>query len=146
MRGSDALRPVRSRDGCYSDRVCPGAVVDMADELILRPQSSRFIPEWERDKFWSVICRGENVGAIVLQTLAGADTVWSWSIQVHAGRHGNGLAGQSGQADTREAAMAEFREAFDRTMTQIGDDGWAHHVAHMAALAQRSGTKPPSSG
>lgn len=118
----------------------------VADELILRRQSSRFIPEWERDKFWSVICRGETVGAIVLQTLAGAKTVWSWSIHVHAGRHGNGLAGQSGQADTREAAMAAFREAFDRTMTHIGPDGWAQHVEHMARLAERAGTKPTSSG
>jgi len=113
--------------------------------LSLRRQDSRFIPEWDRDKFWSVICRGENVGAIVLQTLAGAETVWSWSIQIHAGRHGNGLAGQSGQADTREPAMAEFREAFDRTMTRLGPDGWAHHVEHLAQLAERAGTKPPSS-
>lgn len=37
--------------------------------------------------------------------------------------------------------MAEFRDAFDRTMAHLGPDGWAHHVEHMAALAARSGTK-----
>lgn len=115
-------------------------------DLILRRQSSRFIPEWDRDKFWSVVFRGEVVGAIVQETLSGAHFVWTWSIHLHAGWRGNGLYGLSGRADVLEPAMAEFREAFDRAMQHIGDEGWAHHVAHMAALAARSGTKPASSG
>jgi hypothetical protein len=109
----------------------------MARELILRRQNSRFVPEWERDKFWTVICNEVVVGSIIRETLAGADALWTWSIHLHAGRHGNGLAGLSGRADVLESAIAEFREAFDRAMQHIGDEGWANHVAHMAALAAR---------
>nr|WP_066733835.1 hypothetical protein [Bradyrhizobium sp. CCH5-A9] len=118
----------------------------MAFDLILRRQNSRFVPEWDHDKFWTVLCQDEVVGAIVRVTLAGADTAWTWSIHLHAGRHGNGLSGLSGRADLLPAAMAEFRDAFDRAITHIGPDGWAHHVAHMAVLAARNGTKRPPSG
>lgn len=109
----------------------------MADDLILRRQAGHPVPERDRDRFWAVIRRGEVVGAIVRESLAAGKTAWAWSIHLHAGRHGDGLIGLSGKADDLEAAMAAFRAAFDRAASHIGDGGWDHHVAHMAALAAR---------
>ncbi len=121
----------------------------MADELILRRQPLNF-PHDDPDARWSVYCEGAAIGAIVLTTHRSDEPPsWNWTVHLHAGRFGNGLrqhAPLDGRSDAREDAMAAFRRSWDILRPAIGEEGWAHHLQHMAALAKRSGTKPPSSG
>jgi hypothetical protein len=122
--------------------------------LTLRRQASPRIPEWDRDRFWSVFYDGVRVGVIVLQNGAGGDPArWHWHVNLHAGRYGNGMNGAfaiSGQADILEEAMAAFRRSFDQCLPHIGEAGWTLHVDHTAEVdarlarwrRQKAGTEP----
>jgi hypothetical protein len=106
--------------------------------LVLRRSTSEHVPEWNRDKFWTVLYRGLSVGAIT-QKMGPSDAPprWSWSLIIHA----PGLRNTGGNETTREAAMDAFRKAFDRRINEIGEEGWADHVQHMRELEARSGPK-----
>ncbi len=126
--------------------------------LTLRRSASPHIPEWDRDKFWSVFYDGVKVGVIVLIQGSGGDPArWHWGVHLHAGRYGNGMnwaCAISGQADILEEAMAAFRHSFDQCLSHIGEDGWALHVDHTAEVdarlarwsRQKAGTEPGGYG
>lgn len=93
----------------------------------------------DNDKFWKVECDGVGVGVIVLhQGRTDNPPVWNWVVHLHAGRHQNGMRGTNGSAETREEAMTAFREAFEHCREHIGDEGWQHHLKHMAMVRARA--------
>jgi len=107
--------------------------------LVLRRTDSRFVPEWNRDKFWNVYCEGVYLGSIV-EGMGRSDEPphWDWVVQLHAGRYFNGLAHlSSGRAVTRQEAMAAYRRAWDIIRLAIGDEGWRLHLEHMEWLDRR---------
>ncbi|AOO80739.1 hypothetical protein [Bosea vaviloviae] len=84
----------------------------------------------EDGRMWSVYCEGEVVGSII-QPFTGHR--WQWSITVQD----PAPISKSGRAETREAAMADFRAAWDRYREHIGERGWQDHLQHMAELRAR---------
>ena len=101
--------------------------------LSLRRQVSRFIPEWDRDKFWSVICEETTVGAIVMHShFHGDETPWSWSITMST--PASALISRHGREASRDDAMAAFRRAWDIYRPEIGDGWWQRHLEHCARL------------
>ncbi len=117
----------------------------MKPELILRRSYSGHPRPEDDDKFWMVIHKGLYVGTIV-QQMGRSDEPphWSWVIQMHAGRHGNGarqVTPTDGRAETRDACLPAFRKAFERYLIFIGEEGWAAHVEHMRRIGARSETK-----
>ncbi|AMJ59379.1 hypothetical protein [Bosea sp. PAMC 26642] len=121
--------------------------------LTLRRQDSRFIPEWDRDKFWAVISEGTVVGSIVMHTHSHGDaTPWGWSITMSS--PASRLTDKHGHEATRDEAMAAFRRAWDIYRPEIGDDWWRRHLAHCAWLderdrideARKAGTEPGGYG
>lgn len=115
--------------------------------LSLRHSSPRFIPEWERDKFWTVMCDGVGVGTIVEhQTAAGVLPPWHWTLHVHAGRFANGareVTVLEGSGQTRDDCLIPFRQAFERYLEFIGPEGWQHHLEHMAFVKAPRGNWAP---
>lgn len=110
----------------------------MSRDLVLRRTESRFVPEWDRDKFWNVYCEGAYLGSIVEHRgRSDESAVWQWSIHLHAGGFGNGLKPTGGQEPTRDEAMRAYRAAWDCIRPALTDAGWAAHVEHMARLAAR---------
>jgi hypothetical protein len=104
--------------------------------LVLRRSSPDHHDERERDKFWSVTHKDLYVGSInEKRGRSDEPPYWFWTLIIHA----PGMRGTDGTEPTRDAAMLAFRKAFDRRMTEIGDEGWAHHVEHMRLLKARSG-------
>jgi hypothetical protein len=92
----------------------------------------------EREAFWSVVGEGVNVGSIVLHKgRSDEPPAWRWVVNLHAGRHGNGMPCRDGSAESREAAMAAFREAFGRCLAHIGEEGWQTHLDHMEVQQER---------
>ena len=120
--------------------------------LTLRRAKSRFIPVWDADKFWSVICEDTIVGAIVQSQGAGAETFWGWSIIMLA--PASALVNKSGREATRDEAMAAFRRAWDVYGPEIGDGWWRRHLDHCEWLdeqaerwrRQREGLEPGGYG
>lgn len=111
----------------------------MRPALSLRHTSPQFIPEWERDRFWTVMCDGWPVGTIVEHpTAAGLLPAWQWTVHLHAGRFGNGIRAFTaieGDGMTRDACLAPFRESFERCLEYVGLDGWAQHVSHLDMIS-----------
>lgn len=104
--------------------------------LALRRQESRFIPDWDRDKFWSVMCDGTIVGSIVMHPHFHGDTTpWSWSITMST--PASALITRHGREATRDDAMAAFRRAWDIYRPEIGDGWWQRHLAHCAWLDEQ---------
>lgn len=118
----------------------------MKPALSLRHTSPQFIPEWERDRFWTVVCDGWPVGTIVEHpTAAGVLPAWQWTIHLHAGRFANGVrmvTSLEGDGVTRDACLTPFREAFERCLEYIGADGWEHHCAHATQFHSHLRTPP----
>jgi hypothetical protein len=54
--------------------------------LALRPQDSRYIPEWDRDKFWSVFHQDVHVGVIVAIAGPGGEHIGDEGWRLH-GEH-----------------------------------------------------------
>lgn len=93
----------------------------------------------DSDEFWSVYADGVCVGAIMKRTGAPAsEPPWSWSNTV-------GVSAvpldKNGVADSREAAMAAFRDAWAAFRPYIGDDVWWWWVAHAVEVDKRSTRK-----
>lgn len=124
--------------------------------LVLRRSASEFVPEWDRDKFWSILCDGVAIGSIVEHKGPGGEPPhWLWSFSLHASRFGNGLAHWcSGRAESRDEAMVACRQAWEKVRPAIGPEGWRHHVDHTAWAdeqaarwkRQRAGTEPGGYG
>jgi hypothetical protein len=123
--------------------------------LALRRQDSRYIPNWDRDKFWSVFHQDVHVGVIVAIAGPGGEPPrWNWQIHLHAGKFGNGMRTLNGSEPTREAAMIAFRQSYERCFQHIGDEGWRLHVEHMEWIEERArrwhgqqaGTEPDEEG
>lgn len=93
--------------------------------------------EATREGFWSVSCVGVYVGSIVYDGTR-PEPVWGWSITVQD--PSPGLA-KIGMAETREAAMREFRAAWDRYREWLGDERWKAWVEHMAMVDARARLK-----
>jgi hypothetical protein len=70
----------------------------------------------------------------------GEPSRWNWQIHLHAGRHGNGMRSLNGSEPTRDAAMIAFRQAYERCIEHIGEEGWRLHDDHMAPAASQGGT------
>lgn len=124
--------------------------------LVLRRSTSEFVPEWERDQFWSILCDGVEIGSIVEQQGQGGFLPrWQWSFSLHAGRFGNGLAHLcSGRKNSRGEAMVACRRAWEQVRPAIGAEGWRRHIEHTAWSdeqaarwkRQRAGTEPGGYG
>lgn len=94
--------------------------------------------EAEREAFWSVASEGVGVGSIVLHKgRSDEPPVWRWVVNLHAGRHGNGMPCRDGSAASRAAAMTAFRDALELCLAHIGAEGWQAHLDHMLELKQR---------
>lgn len=88
----------------------------------------------DSDDQWTVRCDGIDVGSIG-RPGGRPEPIWQWSITV--AWPSPGIA-KSGQGETREECMAQFRAAWDRYRAAIGDEKWCWHVAHTAEVAARS--------
>jgi hypothetical protein len=84
----------------------------------------------EDGRMWSVYCDGEDVGAVIQPF---RDDPWQWSITVQDTAPIN----KNGRSATREEAMSDFRDAWDRYREHIGERGWQNHLRHMAELRAR---------
>lgn len=76
------------------------------------------------DERYIVLVGDLYVGAIILAPGARDATQWTWSIPAVPRLPG---ATASGRADSREAAMADFRAAWDRAGVDIA--AWRAHMA-----------------
>lgn len=112
----------------------------MKPELTLRRTYNDHPRPEDNDRFWTVIHQGLYVGVIVQQQGPSDEPPhWCWVIQMHAGRHANGVKYEmatEGHAATRDACLAPFRQAFERYLIFIGDEGWASHVEHMRRISR----------
>lgn len=93
--------------------------------------------EATREGFWSISCEGVYAGSIVYDGTR-PEPVWGWSITV---QDPSPDIAKIGMAETREAAMLEFRAAWDRYRDWLGDERWQDWVEHMAQVDVRTGLK-----
>lgn len=112
----------------------------MPIDLILRRTNSRFTPEWDRDKFWTVFHQDLRVGVVLEHRLRSDEpVVWDWIVQIQAGRFANGIRHEmaiEGREATRDACLAPFRSAFIRYLAFIGEEGWALHVKNSQSVRE----------
>lgn len=121
---------VAGRRCCLRDVACV-----KGHDLAMRTDLRLFRTLAGRDDLWTIRCEGVTVGSIATPGNAYPDEVWSWSITV---QYPSALINKSGREDTREAAMAAFRRAWDTYRAEIGDEGWSRHVEHMAQVDARA--------
>ena len=109
-------------------RAASGFIGRMPEPIFLRRRSLPNEPLHNDTMFSVVLADGVNVGAINKTTHAGLQIVWAWSITAYqtAVRPSNGIA------QTQEAAMQAFREAWERAEVDL-----LRHRAHMAAMVAR---------
>ena len=82
---------------------------------------------------WRVITDGETVGSILHHDWGPEELRWQWSITITQVYRTAG----HGTASSMVKAQAAFRSAWLQVRDEIGDAGWAHHVAHQRALEAR---------
>lgn len=113
------------------------------DLSLRRTYNDHPYPE-DDDKFWSIDCNGYYVGSLVLhQGRSDEPPEWRWAFHMHAGRFSNGVrqvTPTDGRAGSRDAALPDIRQAMERYLEFIGDEGWATHVEHMERLKERQET------
>ena len=105
-----------------------GFIDPMTETIFLRRRPLPHEPLHDGKMFSVVLADGVDVGEINETTHAGLQIVWAWSITAYqtAVRPSNGIA------QTQEAAMQAFREAWERAEVDL-----PRHRAHMAALDAR---------
>ena len=82
---------------------------------------------------WRVITEGETVGSILHHDWGPEELRWQWSITITQVYRTAG----HGTASSLVKAQSAFRDAWSRVRAEIGEAGWAHHVAHQRALETR---------
>jgi hypothetical protein len=102
-------------DGTDAARAVPEHAVGRGEDVMTLTlvHRSRTDPQssWNDDQF-SVVCDGKTVGSIVKQSMSGTSERWWWEISI-PGPDPNPME-RKGPAQTRDDAMAAFREAWDR--------------------------------
>jgi hypothetical protein len=93
--------------------------------------------ERNREHFWSVTSEGVSIGSVTYNSTR-PEPIWNWSITV---QFPSPAIGKTGQADTRDEAMQQFREAWDRYREWLGDDRWLQWIKHMELVDARAKNK-----
>ena len=113
----------------------------MRPELVLRSTYNYHPRPEDNDRFWSVIHEGTWVGSINVRQGASDDPpYWAWAIQITLAAGARDVQ-TSGRADSREDAMKAFRQAFDRVIVAIGEQGWSDFVEHSRRVNSRRNKK-----
>lgn len=106
-----------------------------AGQLRLRRARPDGIQE-ERDLYWSVMIGEVRIGSIAYQDAMPGHRKdrWRWAVDCQPVMS---LHPPHGTAESREAAMAAFRPAWEAYRERIGDEGWQRHLAKLAEAAER---------